>query len=110
MRQQREACTLWPRATIPKDYSEPTRSSAPVLILTGELDPVTPPSNGDAVARHLPNSLRIVVPHGAHGFGGLEGLECIFKINADFVAWGSTKELDTSCVTKIRRKGFALKL
>src|SRR5262249_19307108 len=70
LRQQREACALWPRAEIPKGYSEPVRSSAPVLIMTGEWDPVTPPKNGDEVARYLPNSLHLVVPHGAHGLGG----------------------------------------
>ena len=110
VRHQREACALWPRATIPNDYSEPTRSSAPVLILTGELDPVTPPSNGDAVARYLPNSLHVVVPHAAHGFGGLEGIECIIKLNVDFISRGSAKGLDTSCVKNVRRRGFALKL
>ena len=52
LRQQREACALWPRATIPGDYSESVHSSVPVLILTGEWDPVTPPSNGDAAARN----------------------------------------------------------
>src|SRR5687767_1694001 len=67
LRQQREACTLWPRATIPNNYSEPVRAETPVLILTGQWDPVTPPSNGDAAARNLPNSLHVVVPHGAHG-------------------------------------------
>jgi pimeloyl-ACP methyl ester carboxylesterase len=64
LQQQREACALWPRATLPDNYSEPTKADAPVLILTGEWDPVTPPANGDAVARNLPNSLHVVVPHG----------------------------------------------
>src|SRR2546422_5722919 len=36
LRQQREACALWPRAKIPAGYSEPVRGSAPVLILTGQ--------------------------------------------------------------------------
>jgi hypothetical protein len=108
LRQQREACALWPRATIPEDYSEPVRASAPVLILTGEWDPVTPPSNGDETARHLPNSLHVVVPDGAHGFGGLEGLDCIEKLNAEFVVRGTVKGLDTSCVKNIRRKGFSV--
>jgi len=110
LRQQREACTLWPRATIPRDYSEPVRGSAPVLILTGEWDPVTPPSNGDATARHLPNSLHVIVPHGAHGFGGLEGINCIQRLNTEFVEKGTVKGLDTSCVKNIRRKGFSVKL
>ncbi len=110
LRQQREACALWPRATIPRDYSEPVRGSAPVLILTGEWDPVTPPSNGEATARHLPNSLHVIVPHGAHGFGGLEGLDCIERLSTDFVVRGTVKGLDTSCVKNIRRKGFNVKL
>lgn len=110
LRQQREACTLWPRATIPNDYSEPVRASTPVLILTGQWDPVTPPSNGDAAARNLPNSLHVVVPHGAHGFGDLEGIDCIERLNTEFVEKGSVKGLDTSCVKNIRRRGFSLKL
>ena len=67
LRQQREACALWPRGEVKRDYAEPVRSDVPVLILTGEWDPVTPPSNGDAIAKGLKNSLHIVVPHGAHG-------------------------------------------
>jgi len=110
LRQQREACALWPRATIAKDYGDPIRSDVPVLILTGELDPVTPPSNGDAVAKTLKNSLHIVVPHGAHGLGGLENIDCILRLTAEFVERGSTQGIDTSCVKTIRRKGFALKL
>jgi len=110
LRQQREACALWPRATIAKDYADPVRSDVPVLILTGELDPVTPPSNGDAVAKTLKNSLHIVVPHGAHGLGGLENIDCILRLTAEFVERGSTQGIDTSCVKTIRRKGFALKL
>jgi pimeloyl-ACP methyl ester carboxylesterase len=108
LRQQREACALWPRGSVPGDYSEPVSSPAPVLILTGEWDPVTPPSNGDATARHLPNSLHIVVPDGAHGFGGLEGIDCIERLNSEFVEKGTVKGLDTSCVKNIRRKGFSV--
>ncbi len=109
LRQQREACEFWPRATIPPDYSEPVSSSAPVLILTGEWDPVTPPSNGTGAARHLTNSLHVVVPHGAHGFGGLEGIDCLESLNTDFIERGTVKGLDTNCVKSIRRRGFALK-
>jgi pimeloyl-ACP methyl ester carboxylesterase len=109
LRQQREACALWPRATIDSDYAKPVRSDVPVLILTGEWDPVTPPANGDFVARTLPNSLHIVVPDGAHGIGGLEGTECIYRLATEFVARATTKDLDTSCVKNIRRRGFVLK-
>src|ERR1041384_5644506 len=109
LRQQREACALWPRADIAKDYADPVRSDVPVLILTGEWDPVTPPSNGDAVAKNLKNSLHIVVPHGAHGLGGLENIDCILGITTEFIERGTTAGLDTTCVKTVRRRGFALK-
>ena len=109
LQQQREACELWPRAKVDSDYFKPVRSDVPVLILTGEWDPVTPPANGDYVARSFSNSLHIVVPHGAHGFGGLEGLDCINRLTTEFVERGTTKGLDTSCVKNVRRRGFVLK-
>jgi pimeloyl-ACP methyl ester carboxylesterase len=108
LRQQREACALWPRGEIERDFAEPVHADRPVLILTGEWDPVTPPSNGDAAAKTLTNSLHIVVPHGAHGLGGLENIDCILRIMTDFVEHGTIKGLDTSCVKTIRRRGFAL--
>ncbi|MGZ8843987.1 MAG: alpha/beta fold hydrolase [Pyrinomonadaceae bacterium] len=103
LRQQREACALWPRATLPKDYSKPTTADAPVLILTGEWDPVTPPAHGDAVAKFLPNSLHLVVPHGAHGLGGLQGIECVWQLHSQFVERGTVKGLDTECLKNVKR-------
>ena len=110
LRHQREACALWRRGEIPKDYSIPTRSDVPVLIFSGQWDPVTPPANGDAAAKFLPNSLHVIVPSGGHGFGGLEGIDCLQNLTVEFINRGSAKGLDASCVQKIRRRGFLLKL
>ena len=110
LRDQRAACTLWPRGEIPKDYAEPTRSRVPALILTGQWDPVTPPVYGDTTAKYLSNSLHVVVPHGGHGFNGLEGLDCIQNLIAEFVDRGTTKGLEPSCLKSIRRRGFVLSL
>jgi pimeloyl-ACP methyl ester carboxylesterase len=108
--QQRAACALWPRGEIPSNYAEPTRSDVPVLITTGQWDPVTPPAHGDKTAKYLPNSLHVVVPFGGHGFNGLSGLGCIDNLIDSFIERGSVKGLDTSCVKAIVRKGFQLKL
>ena len=110
LRQQRAACAIWPRGSIPDNYAEPTRSAVPALILTGEWDPVTPPIYGDTAARYLSQSLHVIVPHGGHGFNGLNGLDCIDSLILNFIDRGTTKGLDTSCVNSISRKGFVLKL
>jgi len=110
LRQQRAACGLWPREKIPADYAAPTVSDVPVLILTGQWDPVTPPIYGETAANHLFHSLHIVVPHGGHGFGGLNGIDCIDNLMTSFVEKGSTVGLDTSCVSAIKRQAFMLKL
>jgi pimeloyl-ACP methyl ester carboxylesterase len=110
LRQQRAACALWPHGNIPADYAQPTVSDVPVLILTGQWDPVTPPIYGDTAAKHLSHSLHVIVPHGGHGFGGLSGLDCIDNLIASFVEKGSTVGLETSCVSTIKRQGFMLKL
>ncbi len=109
LRQQREACALWPRAEIERDYAQPVKSDVPVLILTGQWDPVTPPSNGDRIAKTLSNSVHVVVPSGGHGLDGLEGMDCTDNLIVEFVERGATKGLDTACVKNIHRKGFALK-
>ncbi|HSE30453.1 MAG TPA: alpha/beta hydrolase [Pyrinomonadaceae bacterium] len=107
VRQQLEACELWPRAKVDANYA--ARSSAPVLMLTGQWDPVTPPSNAENAARFLPNSLQVVVPQAGHGFGGLEGIQCVQNLIAQFIDQGTTKSLDTTCVKDIKRRPFVLK-
>ncbi|MEW5928856.1 MAG: alpha/beta hydrolase [Gemmatimonadota bacterium] len=106
LRDQRAACAGWPRAPIDPAFRGPVASDAPTLILSGEWDPATPPVYGDQAARHLRNSLHVVVPSGAHGFGGLENAECVQEVMNAFVRAGSVAGLDTSCVGTIRRRPF----
>lgn len=108
LRQRRAACDCWARAPIPSSYSEPVVSDAPVLLLSGALDPVTPPSNGDEVAKHLKNSLHIVVPHGGHSYEGLVGAECVNKLLCDFIERADPKALDTACVATVKRGPFVV--
>jgi pimeloyl-ACP methyl ester carboxylesterase len=101
--QQRRACTLWPQAKVPAGSAEPVRSEAPVLLLSGQWDPATPSYHAAEAARTLPASLHVVVPHGAHAFDGLQGIECVQRLFTDFIVRGSAKGLDTSCVAGVKR-------
>jgi pimeloyl-ACP methyl ester carboxylesterase len=107
---QSQACELWPRGTVEATYADPVKSDKPVLLITGEWDPVTPPAHGDIAAKTLSNSLHIVVPHGGHGLGGLQNINCLDGLITQFIETASDKTLDTSCIKTIKREGFKLTL
>ncbi|HEY0784106.1 MAG TPA: alpha/beta hydrolase, partial [Thermoanaerobaculia bacterium] len=92
--QQKRACTAWPRGDIPRDAHELVRSDVPVLLLSGERDPVTPPEFGERVAKPLRHGLHLVVPRGGHGGEGA----CVQAIERQFLAKASVQGLDTSCL------------
>jgi pimeloyl-ACP methyl ester carboxylesterase len=110
LRQQLEACSFWPTAHVAADFFAPIESSLPTLILTGWLDPATPPEWAVEVARGLPNSLNVVLRDGSHGPGGLEHADCFAKLITDFLANGTPFGLDASCVKEMKRPPFYLTL
>jgi pimeloyl-ACP methyl ester carboxylesterase len=99
----REACELWPRASLPEGYSEPVACDVPVVVLSGELDPVTPPRWGESVVEHLPRGRHIVVSGAAHG---TLANRCVPKLLASFFETADTVGLDTGCVEALRRPPF----
>jgi pimeloyl-ACP methyl ester carboxylesterase len=107
--QQTRACALWRRAEIPPDFLEPVRSDAPVLIFSGNMDPVTPPKYGEEVAKFLPNSRHVIIPEAAHEVGGVTDPGCIDRIALEFLDKVDAKNLDVSCVARMARPPFATK-
>jgi pimeloyl-ACP methyl ester carboxylesterase len=97
-------CEEWPRGRLPAAYNSPVQSNAPVLIFSGELDPQTPPLWGAEIARHLPNSLHIVM----RGIAHVPSPDCEVEILSQFISNGSTKGLDTSCVQELQRPPFTV--
>lgn len=62
----RNACKAWPMPRAAAEMREAWRSSIPTLLISGERDPVTPPSYGDRVGKTLGRHRHIVVPGGGH--------------------------------------------
>ncbi len=104
IRQQKAVCEIWPRAEVGPAEREPLRSDAPVLLLSGERDPVTPPDFGEQVARHLPNSLHVVFAGGGHGGQG----DCHDAILTAFLERASGRGVDTACAGRSQPIQFAL--
>src|SRR5690606_3078245 len=53
-------CAVWPHGTRPADFHAPLASDKPILILSGELDPVTPPAYGKEILAGLGNARQLV--------------------------------------------------
>jgi pimeloyl-ACP methyl ester carboxylesterase len=107
--QQTRACGMWPRGEIPTDFLQPVHSNAPVLIFSGNMDPVTPPKYGEEVASHLPNSRHVIIPQAGHGVDGLKDPDCIDRIAMEFLDKVDPKNLDVSCVERMAPPPFATK-
>ena len=99
-----DACREWPQGDVSAGYLEPVRSDLPVLLLSGNLDPVTPPIWGEETARALPNSLHVVIPNFGHG----GNRPCLSNLIAGFIEQGSARGLDPSCASEIKRPPFLL--
>lgn len=103
VRRQKAACAGWPRSTLPDGWGEDVEVAVPTVLLSGTLDPVTPPEFGEIAARKLPNSLHIVAP-GGHGVGG----PCLSSIVDRFLETASVDGLDTSCVADLELPPFVI--
>ena len=88
-------CAIWPRGVAPADAATPVHSDIPVLLLSGGLDPVTPPAYGAEVAATLPNSRHIV----ARGYGHIVSPHaCGPRLVATFIDDAGFAKLPPTCV------------
>lgn len=93
------SCAAWPRGVVTRDFKQPVRSDKPVLLLSGEDDPITPPADAAHAAKTLSNSLSLTVPGQGHG-NAFRG--CVPRLMAEFIDAASAKRLDTSCIKDIK--------
>lgn len=99
------SCAIWPKGELPPGYTDPVETDHPVLILSGNLDPATPPVWGEEVARHLPNSRHAIAGGAAHN---VLPRGCAGEIVAQFLDAGDAGDLDLSCFEDSRRPPFFL--
>jgi pimeloyl-ACP methyl ester carboxylesterase len=102
--QNQIVCKNWPKTDLPAGYFEPFRSNVPTLLISGDIDPVTPPRWGEVARRSFPNSLHLIVP-AAHSF---PRVPCMGSIGQQFMRTGDVKTLDTSCISKMTKPPFVM--
>ncbi len=103
-----EACLAWGLPPAPEFPLEPKSFSVPLLVFTGDLDPVAQPEQGAEIAALSEDGLHVNLPGIAHGLDGVKNAGCYDKIFEDFLQNQSTKGLDTSCVDTMLPPPFRL--
>jgi len=85
-------------------YHRPTPISAPVLLLSGALDPVTPPYRADSAAKQMARAQHFIVANAAHG---VSQLGCAPRLLREFVD-RPEQALAAECLKDIPRGSFQL--
>jgi len=89
------ACEGWPRPALPEGFYAPLTSAIPTLILSGGLDPVTPPADGEIVAKSLSNSRHVI----AAGYGHIVTPHaCAPRLVEKFIDAAGFATLPQSCL------------
>ncbi len=100
----RAACRDWPQGAVPAEFYQIPATQHASLLLSGGLDPVTPPRHAQRVQQALgPLARHVVVPQVGHG---VLSHACMHKVLTAFIqASDNAKALaiDASCAHSIPR-------
>jgi len=92
---------------VDSGFHEPLVSDIPTLLLSGSLDPVTPPADAKQVAQGLKNSKHLVFEGAAHG---QISIPCMDRVLAGFFSSADPKGLNTQCLERRIQPPFWLSL
>jgi len=97
-------CSAWPRGEVPAAFYGLAAAAAPVLALSGGIDPATPPRHGERVVRALgPMARHVVVANAGHG---VLGIGCVRDIVFRFIDASEDRDalgVDAACASAVPR-------
>lgn len=98
----KQRCEIWGSRAVDASFKQDVVSDIPTLLLSGELDPVTPPAFAEQAAASLSRSTQLVAKGQGHivAFRG-----CMPKIMAAFVN-DPEQPLDTGCMDSFQGLSF----
>src|SRR5262249_47659180 len=98
-------CRAWNVPAAAKTESQPVSSSIPTLVLEGEYDPITPPTNGALAAQSLRTSYQFLFPATGHGVFLFNPSPCPTTIVVQFQRV-PTQKPDGSCIASMSEPLF----
>jgi len=90
-------CSVWPAGPIDDEFKVPLATDLPVLLLSGDADPITPPRYADLAGVDLENATPLIGTHQGHG---QISVGCTPQLVADFIAAADGSGLDATCLER----------
>ncbi|MBT8091279.1 MAG: alpha/beta hydrolase [Gammaproteobacteria bacterium] len=90
-------CSVWPAGPIDAGFKEPLATDLPVLLLSGDADPITPPRYAEMAAVDLRNARHLIGRHQGHG---QIGVGCNRRLVATFVDAADPAAIDAECLER----------
>jgi hypothetical protein len=97
-------CAQWPQGAVAESFYTVPKAEAATLVLSGGIDPVTPPRHGERTAQALGDLARhVVVPNAGHGVISLGCMRDVLFRFIDAETDADALAVDASCATSIPR-------
>ncbi len=90
-------CSLWPTGPVDADFHEPLDTDIPVLLLSGDADPITPPRYATLAMVELGDARHLITRQQGHG---QVALGCMPRLVGEFVNAASHAGLDSGCLER----------
>ncbi len=90
-------CSIWPAGPLDPGFRTPLETDIPVLLLSGDADPITPPRYADLAAVGLSNARHLVGKDQGHG---QIPVGCTSRLVASFVDSADPGSLEADCLER----------
>jgi pimeloyl-ACP methyl ester carboxylesterase len=90
-------CSVWPAGPIDDEFKVPLATDLPVLLLSGDADPITPPRYAELAAVDVENATHLIGKHQGHG---QISVGCTPQLVADFIDAADGSGLDATCLER----------
>ncbi|KAF7786271.1 hypothetical protein PRUB_a0781 [Pseudoalteromonas rubra] len=91
------SCPIWQVDAVEKSFYQPLTTEIPTLLLSGGLDPATPPEWAELAMVNMEHARHLIAAEATHG---VAAQSCADKLVAEFIDHGELKTLDASCLDK----------
>ncbi len=90
-------CSVWPQGVLDDNLLTPLVTDIPVLLLSGDADPITPPAYADMAAESMSNAVAIALPDQGHG---VAAVGCMPRVLGKFVADQRLEDPEPDCLER----------